>query len=89
MRIKFNKGMTPDDIAQMFARVMNDRNTLIGTVNIYVQEYSEDLKAVRDEEYLEVKPTDYGKTRYDEYAANLRRGNLKLCAGGGQIAQTG
>lgn len=78
MRIKFNKGMTPEDIANTFTRIMNDRNALIGTVNIYVQEYNEDLKAVRDEEYLEVKPTEYGMNRYKEYSADLRRSKLKV-----------
>jgi hypothetical protein len=78
MRIKFNKGMTPDDIANMFVRLMNDRNALIGTVNIYVQEYNEELKAVRDEEYMEVKPTKYGLMRYGEYSVGLRRSKLKV-----------
>ena len=78
MRIKFNKGMTPDDIANMFVQLMNDRNALIGTVNIYVQEYDDKLKAVKDEEYLEVKPTEYGKERYDEYSSGLRRSKLKV-----------
>jgi len=77
MRIKFNKGMTPDDIANMFARIMNDRNSLIGTVNIYVQEYGEDLKTVKGEEYLEGKPTEYGQSRYDEYSSEVRRSKLK------------
>lgn len=78
MRIKFRKGMTPEDIANIFVRVMNDRNTVIGTVNVYVQEYDEDMKQVKDEEYLEVKPTQYGQSRYDEYAADLRRSKLKV-----------
>lgn len=82
MRIKFNKGMTPDDIAGMFTKIMDGRNSLIGSVNIYVQEYDENLKTIKDGECLEVKATAYGQTRYDEYAADIRRGKLKLCAGG-------
>jgi len=78
MRIKFKKGMTPEDIADMFVRITNDRNALIGTVNIYVQEYDEKLKAVKDEEYIEVKPTEYGKSRYNEYSSELRRSKLKV-----------
>lgn len=78
MRIKFRKGMTPEDIANMFVRLMDDRNALIGTVNIYVQEFDEELKPVKDEEYIEVKPTNYGMARYEEYAADLRRSNLKV-----------
>jgi len=78
MRIKFKKGITPEDIADMFVRITNDRNALIGTVNIYVKEYDEKLKAVKDEEYIEVKPTEYGKSRYNEYSSELRRSKLKV-----------
>ena len=78
MRIKFNKGMTPEDIAKMFVQVVNDRNNIIGTVNIYVQEFDENLKQVKDEDYLEVKATEYGMNRYNEYAADLRRDNLRV-----------
>ena len=78
MRIKFNKGMTPEDIAKMFVRVVNERNNIIGTVNIYFQEFDDNLKQVKDEEYIEVRPTEYGLTRYNEYAAELRRDNLKV-----------
>lgn len=78
MRIKFRKGMTPEDIASMFVRLIDDRSALIGTVNIYVQEFDEDLKTVKDEEYIEVKPTEYGMTRYNEYAADLRRSSLRV-----------
>jgi len=78
MRIKFKKGMTPEDIANMFVRIMNDRNALIGTVNIYVQEYDEKLKPIKDEQYIEVKPTEYGMNRYNEYSADIRRSKLKV-----------
>ena len=67
-----------EDIADMFVRITNDRNALIGTVNIYVKEYDEKLKAVKDEEYIEVKPTEYGKSRYNEYSSELRRSKLKV-----------
>lgn len=78
MRIKFNKGMTPEDIANMFVRVVNERNNIVGTVNIYFQEHDENLKQVKDEDYIEVRPTEYGLNRYNEYAAELRRDNLKV-----------
>lgn len=77
MRIKFKKGMTPEDVADMFVRIMDDRKYLIGTVNIYVQEFDEELKTVRDEEYIEIRPTEYGQSRYDEYAADMRRSKIK------------
>lgn len=78
MRIKFKKGMTPQDIANMFVRLTNERNALIGTVNIYVQEFDEELKPVRDDEYIEVKPTKYGMSRYEEYSTDLRRSKLRV-----------
>lgn len=78
MRIRIHKGMTPEDVADMFVRVVRDRDTLIGTVNIYVQEYDENLQPIKDGDFIEVKPTNYGLSRYEEYSADLRRGKLKV-----------
>jgi len=79
MRIKFKKGMTPEDIANMFTRLIYERNLLIGAVNIYIQEFDEDMKPIKyDEQYIEIKPTEYGMSRYKEYEADLRRSNLKV-----------
>lgn len=79
MRIKFKKGMTPEDIANMFVKLVNDRNLLIGSVNIYIQEFDQDMQPIKyDEQYIEIKPTEYGMNRYKEYEADLRRSNLKV-----------
>jgi len=80
MRIKFKKGMTPEGVARMFLDIVEDRGFLIGSVNIYFQEYDENMKAVRFEdehEYIEVAPNEHGKKQYSEYQADLRRSKLK------------
>jgi len=80
VRIKFKKGMTPEGVARMFLDIVEDRGFLIGSVNIYFQEYDENMKAVKFEdehEFIEVAPNEYGKKQYTEYQADLRRSKLK------------
>ena len=80
MRIKFEKGMTPETIAQAFVDFVRDNNLLIGSVNIYMQTYDENMKAEkfrRDEEYTLCKPTAIAKEEYIEDVALIRRGRLR------------
>lgn len=71
--------MTPEDITANFLKLINQRGMLIGAVNIYVQEFDQDMQPIKhDEQYIEITPTEYGLGRYKEYEANLRRGNLKV-----------
>lgn len=78
MRIKFQKGLSPEVMASMFLEIIRDRGMLVGAVNIYVQEYDENMKPIfGDGDCLEVTPTDAGKKIYSEYAAGQRRSKLK------------
>lgn len=78
MRIKFTKGMTPESIADYFLQIVSERGNLIGAVNIYVQEYDEDLKQIEDTGYYEIRPTEHGLNNYKEYEAYTRRSKLKI-----------
>ena len=51
---------------------------MIGAVNIYVQEYDEDLKQIEDTGYYEIRPTEHGLNNYKEYEAYTRRSKLKI-----------
>lgn len=79
MRIKFEKGVSPDIVAQTFLKIIEDSDMLIGSVNIYIQEYDEEMKPVKFEkkDCLVVKPTKLGLRDYSEYAAEKRRERMK------------
>lgn len=80
MRVKFKKGITPKDIADIFLRIIEDRGNVIGSVNIYFQEYDENMKSINFDDYinyLEVTPSDISQQRYAEYQAGMRRSKLK------------
>ena len=38
MRIKFNRGLSPEAIASLFLKIVEQRGLVVGAVNIYVQE---------------------------------------------------
>ncbi len=72
--------MTPEGVARMFLDIVGERGFLIGSVNIYFQEYDENMKPVKFEdehEFIEVSPTDAGLRQYADYSADLRRSRLK------------
>lgn len=78
MRIKFQKGMTPEDMAKYFLKILRDRQSLIGAVNVYVQEYDDNLKIVKEEDgYYLVKSNESSQAKYNDYAADIRRSKLK------------
>lgn len=80
MRIKFEKGMTPEDIGFMFAQIAQEKEWVIGSVNVYVQLYDEQMRAIKsssDDDYLLVKPGDATRKIYDEEVAQIRRKRLK------------
>jgi hypothetical protein len=78
MRIKFKKGLSPEAVASYFLNIVEGREKVIGSVNIYVQEYDEDMKPIKDDgSYIEVAPNQAGLRNYAEYSADLRRSKLK------------
>jgi len=78
VRIKFKKGFTPEAIADLFLQIVEDRGNVIGAVNIYFQEYDENMNVIRhDDEYLEAQPGRDSKELYTDYAADVRRKRLR------------
>ena len=80
MRIKFEKGITPESMAQAFIDFVRQNNLVIGSVNMYIQTYDENMKAEkyrRDDEYTLCKPTAIAKEEYIEDVALTRRSRLK------------
>lgn len=85
MRIKFEKGFTPEAIAEIFCRYIYDNNIVIGSVNMYVQAYGDDMQAERfneDDGYVVVKPVEKSKKEYSDYVASVYRGKFKKVSNG-------
>jgi hypothetical protein len=82
MRIKFEKGMTPEAIAETFVDFIYKNNLLIGSVNMYVQTYDDHVKAQKTEDYFVCSPGDKTKKDYTDYAADLRRRKFKAVSNG-------
>lgn len=81
MRIKYNKGITPEAMAEHFLRYIRENDLIVGTVNMYIQVYDEQMKPVEfrnDKEYLVLSPTEKGKRVYDDDVVNTRRNRLKV-----------
>jgi hypothetical protein len=80
MRLKFEKGFTPETMAQVLTDYITDNDLLIGSVNVFIQLYGEDGKPVNDfkDPYMTIfTPTQDCKKEYSEYAAQLRRKVIK------------
>ena len=82
MRIKFEKGMTPEAIATALVQYIRDNNILIGSVNVYMQTYDEDMKAEkykrRENEYIICKPSNAIKKEYERELVDIRRSRMKV-----------
>jgi hypothetical protein len=77
VRIKYKKGTSPDLIVAHLRQYFEE--TIIGSVNVYIQEYDENMKARKDDaEYLVFEPGDVSKERYADYAADQRRKRMKV-----------
>lgn len=85
MRVKFEKGCTPETIAEEFYKIMTEEFHLIGAVNIYIQSYDEDMKVERFDryaQYVTYKPHDQEKKNYRAYEAEQRRKKMKVVSVG-------
>lgn len=82
MRIKFEKGMTPERIAEAFIKFVRENDLVIGAVNIYIQTYDEKMKPERynenQEGYYVCRPSERLKDEYTEEIARVRRNRLKV-----------
>lgn len=86
MRIKFEKGFTPERIGEIFAKIIKDEEIVIGAVNIYIQTYDGEMKAVpfsKEEEFIIAEPGKEAKKEYENSVINKRRGKLRLVGGSG------
>lgn len=79
MRIKFEKGMTPERIAQAFVDYVRQNELVIGAVNVYIQTFDESMKPMREtaEDYTVCSPSEFLKKEYADDVALIRRGRLK------------
>lgn len=80
MRIKFEKGMTPEKIADAFVNFIRDNDIVIGSVNIYLQTYDENMKAEKfsKDEILICEPTEETKRQYEQELVETRRSRIKV-----------
>jgi len=85
MRIKYGKGIAPETIAKHFVDFVYENGLVIGTVNIYIQTYDDEMKPMRfdDEgEYLVVEPREIAGEQYINYMSQMRRQKIRLVKGG-------
>ena len=75
MRIKFEKGMTPERISETLCKILIDNNIMYGSVNVYIQDYDINMKTQKysSRDYLVCRPGEESKQRYAEYMADCRR----------------
>jgi uncharacterized glyoxalase superfamily metalloenzyme YdcJ len=80
MRLKFKKGFVPEHISKIFLEKVHETGRVIGSVNIYIQTYDDDMQSeVFDDnkEYWEYENCEENKEGYAEYAAWVRRSKMK------------
>ena len=80
MRIKFEKGMTPERMAKAFVDFIRSNEHVIGTVNMYIQTYDEEMKVEdykRDGRYFVCSPSDEAIAEYNEDVVSMRRKRIK------------
>ena len=79
MRIKFEKGMTPERIGQAFIDFVRKNELVIGAVNIYITTYDENMKAEKNQSiYTVCEPSEKTRSEYVEDVASIRRSRLKV-----------
>lgn len=81
MRIKFEKGMTPEKVADAFVKFIRKNDIVIGAVNVYVQTYDKEMnpeKFGKQEDYYVCKPDENLINEYSEDVADIRRGRMRV-----------
>lgn len=76
MRIKFEKGFTPQAMAAALEDYIVRNDLLIGSVNVFLQLCGEDGKPINDFKspvMVVVSPTEQCKEEYSAYSARIRR----------------
>lgn len=81
MRLKLEKGMTPERMAKAFIDFVRSNDLVIGTVNMYIQTYDEEMKPEKfkreDEGYFICSPSDESIAEYNEDVVRIRRKRMK------------
>lgn len=79
MRLKLEKGMTPERMAKAFIDFVRSNDLVIGTVNMYIQTYDEEMKPekFKDEGYYICSPSDESIAEYNEDVVRIRRKRMK------------
>ena len=81
MRIKFEKGITPEKMAAAFVDFVYSKGIVVGAVNLYIQTYDDDMKPEKfGGEYYSCKPSEKSKAEYEQYTAKMRRSKFKAVA---------
>lgn len=82
MRIKFNKGTTPEMAGWFFEKIVEERGNTIGSINIYWQEYDENMKMIKfdhdDNGYIEFVPGPTILAEHKEQEVEVRRSRMKI-----------
>jgi hypothetical protein len=77
MKVKFEKGMTPEHLAAALLSFIKAQKLIIGSVSVYIQTYDEDMKGRNDGDTFICKPSDTVKKEYEEYLVRSRRKRMK------------
>jgi hypothetical protein len=78
MRIKFQKGMTPEDVTSVLLDYINENNLIVGSVNVFLQLFDEEGKAINDFKDPEMLVYSTSNTeKYADYVAKIRRRCIK------------
>lgn len=83
MRIKFEKGIVPERMAEHLVNYIRENNLIVGSVNVYIQAFDVQGKPVNETpgDYLVVSPGELSKKQYAQDVANIRRGQMKVVNG--------
>ena len=65
-------------MATTFLKLINEHGKMIGSVNMYVQFYDENMKTEKDTVVITCSATDKEKEFYSGYEADSRRKLLKV-----------
>ena len=78
MRIKFEKGITPEVMAESFLNIINDHGKLVCSADMYVRFYNEDMKLDKDTILVTCSAKSVEDEAYSQYAADKRREGLRV-----------
>ena len=83
MRIKFEKGCTPEMVCDSLFKIIEREQLIIGSVNIYIQTYDEEMQPnsfMEDKHgsYTLFSPSQASINEYENQVVEIRRSRLKV-----------